>query len=406
MPPETESVATFVIQLQKSLFARLEQFTASRNWVLKVFLASLLFSVFLSGGLDLGLSDRGGYQPGYFQKIDHPLLDVGKLYGGNSHDANLNFRLTVPVILHVLGIHQPLVLPCLTVFAICLILVASCLVAYQLTQDRVCACLIALNVSATYVGSFGFIWYYDAIAISQMALAMLPRMVWWLRGILVFTAAFTDERAFVASGLLLAAYLFLPVPGVVGLIARLRQSGFAAVAAAMGLYGVARLCLMKFAGLSSPTGGNGPGMLVNQNFNYLHAAIWFALEGGWLLFGLALIALVINKERLAAAGLILAALGFLGFTLMIGDVLRSTIYIFPLLFVSLTVLSRNESIPNLRTYCLIAFLLSALAGNYNVYLGKITWFQPLIVHGLQVAGQAIYGAIYHFLPHTMPPPGA
>ena len=98
----------------------------------------------------------------------------------------------------------------------------------------------------------------------------------------------------------------------------------------------------------------------------------------------------------------LVSLGSLVFGLMIGDVMRSTIYIFPLLFICLEIVHRNEKLPWLRTYCLIAFLISALGGNYNVYLDKITWFQPLLIHWMQSLGQALYDCIYSFLPHTMP----
>lgn len=400
MPQPKALVSNLLKRLHTRIMLLLEQFTAGPNWVLKIFLAGILFSIFLSGGVDLGLASRS-YPESYFQKIQHPLLDVAKIYGLNSHEANINFRLTIPVIFHFLGIHQRWSLPLLTIIAICLILVITTLIAYQITRDRVSACLIALNVAATYVGSFGFIAYYDAIALCQVALAALPSMPWWGRGFLVFTASFTDERAFVASGFLLVGQLLVPDPKQAP-DRWLSDRNVLAIGAAMLAYIAGRLALMKFAGLSSPTGGNGPGMLVNENFNFLHPATWYSLEGGWLFYVLAVYVLFARRQFWAGTGLLLACLGFLGFALMIGDVMRSTIYIFPLLFVSLEVVTRNECQPWLRTYCLAAFLISALGGNYNVYLGKITWFQPLLIHWLQLLGQVAYDWLYDFLPHTMP----
>src|ERR1700728_2116799 len=97
------------------IISQTERFTSGRMWWVKVFLLCVLFSIFFSGGLDLGLVDRGGYPQSYFQKIDHPLLDVAKVYGLNSHEANTNFRLTVPVLFHLAGIHGFWSLPILTV---------------------------------------------------------------------------------------------------------------------------------------------------------------------------------------------------------------------------------------------------------------------------------------------------
>ena len=403
MPPENASISTILARLQNWIFARTDQFTAGRNWVLKVLLLCVFFSIFFSGGIDFGWGEHGPYPEGYFKKIDHPLMDVAKISGLNSNEANLNFRLTVPVLLHLAGIHSHESLPILTILAIGSILLATCMVAYRITGDRVCACFIALNVSATYVGSFGFIFCYDAIAICQLAWACLPGMKWWGRCLLVFTASFTDERAFMASGLLLVGYFFLPVCRG-GIFARLRQPNFLAVATAMFLYVIGRLILMKVVGLSSPTGGCGGGCFIHNVGHFLHPAIWFALKGGWLFYGLALIALAGNKNYRSVGVLLLATLGFLGFALMIGDVLKSTVYIFPLLFICLTVVRQNETLTLCRTYCLLAFLISALGGDYNVYISKITWFQPLVVHWLQMGLQALYDWLYFVLPHTIPRP--
>jgi hypothetical protein len=46
-------------------------------------------------------------------------------------------------------------------------------------------------------------------------------------------------------------------------------------------------------------------------------------------------------------------------------------------------------------------LISALGGNYNVYLEKITWFQPLLIHWLQSGVHVLYECVYPLLPHTM-----
>jgi hypothetical protein len=384
------------------IISQTEKFTSGRLWWLKVFLLCFFFSILFSGGLDVGSDARFSYPESYFQKIDHPLLDVAKIYGLNSHDANLNFRLTVPVLLHLAGIHSHWSLPILTFLAICLTIIASCIIACRITGDRVCACFIALNVAATYVGSFGFIFCYDAIAICQLAWASLPGMAWWGRGLLVFTASFTDERAFVASALLLVGSLLFS-GNEPNFSIRLRNPNFLAIGGGMLAYGLVRLALMKFAGLSSPTGGAGPGCLI-ANLSFLHPAVWFSLEGGWLFFLLTVGILFAQRQFGAGATLLLVTVCCLGFDFMLGDLLRSTVYIFPLLFICLNIVRQNETLPVFRIFCLLAFLISAAGGNYNVFLREITWFQPLAIHWLQSGLTVLYDWVYPLLPHTMPRP--
>jgi hypothetical protein len=400
MNPPNQPVSLLLKKQNDWIVSRTEQFASGRLWWLKVFILCVGFSILFSGGLDWGVIERGGCPESYVQKMEHPLLDLAKISPLNSHDANINFRLTVPVFFHLTGIHSRWGPPVLTVLAVCSILLTACFFVFQLTGDRVSACFLALNVAATYAGSFGFIEYYDAIALSQLALACLPKMPWWGRGLLVFTAAFTDERALVA-GLLVLVGAFFFSGGAPTLLARLRNPDWLAVAGGMAAYLAVRLVLMKYAGLSSPTGGTGPGRLL-INFDFLHPGIWYSLEGGWLFYALAVGVLFWHRQLLAGSALVLASLGFLVFAFMIGDLMRSTIYIFPLLFVCVKIVRQNESLPLFRTYCLLAFLISAVGGNYNVYLEKITWFQPLVVHWLHLAVQVLYDWIYPLLPHTMP----
>lgn len=397
---ETATVSQLLHRLNNWIITSIEQFSDSKYWWLKLFFIAVCFSILFSGGFDFGLNDPTRYPDGYYKKIEHPFFDVAKVSGLNSHESALNFRLTVPVLLYLLGVHSHWSLPILTILAICTILLVSCLLAYRITGDRVCACFITMNVSATYIGSFGLIFCYDAIAIVQLAAACLPSLAWWARGLLVFTASFTDERAFVASGILLI-WFFVFGGSRQGILAKLRNPDFLAAGAGMIAYGLGRLALMKFAGISSPTQGCGPGELF-KNLSFLHPAVWFALEGGWLFYLLAVGILFAHRQRLGAMAIIAGSLASLGFAFMIGDLLRSVVYIFPLLFMCIQIVRQNESLQVFRTYCLFAFLISALGGNYNVFLGRITWFEPLLIHWFQTGFGVFYDWIYPYLPHTMP----
>ncbi len=380
------------------IVARSENFVSGRHWSVEVVFLAVLFSVLFSGGVDDWLWKIGERYPSlYYSKIEHPLMDVSRVAMADTHDAKINFRLTVPVILHLLHIpaEEYWLLPVLTACGTCAILWISCWFTFRVTADRVCALFVTLAISSTYMGSLAFTRYYDAIAICQLLLAMLPGVPNVLRTILVFTAAFTDERAFIAAPLLLVQNI-LPHPDAPDVRPRLLNRGTSAILIGMAGYALGRILLARYAGLSSPTGRVGLAVLVD-NFPFWHAGIWLALKGGWLLVGLAFYCLWQRREFvpvIAFAGTILPVMvsGF-----MVYDVLRSTSYVLPALLVALVIIKDHEKTSLLRLYCLAAFLISAVTGNYNVWLGQVTWFRPLaakflyyVFHTLTCAGPAAH----------------
>lgn len=362
--------------LTAPVMRRAEVFVSGQHWIVEVCFLAMLFSVLFTGGVDDILYDtRVKYDLGYFMKIEHPLTDVSKDFPAYKHDAKLNFRLTVPVVLHwlPLPVREWWVLPGLTVCAICGLLVLCCLFTYRVTGDRICGLWITLGVAATYIGTFYTTRYYDAIALCQLLIAMLPGMHWFARGLLVFTAAFTDERAFVAAPLLLFADTASRPKNIWN---RMMQPSSLTVIGGMAGYCLVRLLLAKYAGLGSPMGGAGLQTLA-LNARYWHAGVWFALGGGWLLVGLSMLSLWQEGQRLEPGmfACAIAAPIFVG--LMVGDVVRSTAYALPAVLIALMVLRRHESTARLRTYCLAAFVLSVVAGDFCVFPNP--WHTPPLV---------------------------
>jgi len=377
--------------LLERLFARSENFVAGRYWTLETLFLAVMFSVLFSGGVDDRLSVASGNRwfPAYYQKIEHPLLDVAKIYPPQNHEAKLNFRLTVPVILHLLHLpaDQLWILPTLAAGGACGLILLSCVFAFKVTGDRVCGLYTALAVASTYIGSFAFTMYYDTIALCQLALAMLPGIHWSLKGFLVFSAAFTDERAWLASPILLAQALCSPGP-IRTLRQRLLAPDFLSVAAGMVAYVFGRLALEAFAGLTSPHAGTGLDY-IPQNVRFWHAGLWLALKGGWLLFWVATLCLWERRQFLALAALVLSASFSVGGGFLVEDVLRSTSYVFPAFLVALMAAGAHENTRWMRIYCLAAFVISAVAGNYNVWRSEITWFQPAAARVLHALLQAV-----------------
>jgi hypothetical protein len=381
------------------IFSRSENFVAGRYWILETLFLAVLFTVLFSGGVDERLSIASGnyWFPAYFQKIEHPLLDVAKTNPAYNHEAKLNFRLTVPVILHMLHVptDQRWILPMLAAGGTIALIFLSCMHAFRATGDRVCGLYAALAVSATYIGSFGFAMYYDSIALGQIVLAMLPGMPWPAKGLLVFTASFTDERAWFASFFLLAQTLCMP-PDSRSWRERILSADFLSVCGGLAAYVAGRLALEKFAGLGSPHEGIGFHMLLG-NFPFWHAGVWLALKGGWLLLVVAAICLWQRRLYAALAFFTLCVVGVVSAGFLVEDVVRSTAYVFPAFLLALGVAGACENLRSMRIYCLAAFVISALAGNYNVWRSQITWFQPVAARMLNhllhvISGTPIPGA--------------
>jgi hypothetical protein len=371
------------------LMRRAEVFVLGRYWLLEVCFLAMLFSALFTGGIDECLYDmRVKYPAGYHMKIAHPLADVSKVFPAVEHDAKLNFRLTVPVVLHLLRVQaaQWWVLPGLTVCATCGILALCCVFAFRVTGDRVCGLFTTLGVAATYIGSLGTTRYYDAIAICQLLGAMLPGLHWSVRGVLVFSAAFTDERAFLASGLLLAHFICSPGQDSMSAIKRVTRPAFLAVAGGMAGYCIGRVLLARYAGLSTPMADVGLEVF-EKNARYWHSGAWFALEGGWLLVGLGMLVLWQRAQQLAFWVFACAIGASICGGLMVKDIVRSTSYALPAALAALAVISRVETTSRIRTCCFAAFAISVVAGDFWVFPNP--WYSPPLVvkwlsHALQV----------------------
>lgn len=388
--------SNFLGNLLTRFLARSENYVSGRYWLLETLFLAVMFTVLFSGGVDERLSVASGNRwfPAYFEKIEHPFMDVAKGRPPQGHEAKLNFRLTVPVVLHILHVptNQFWTLPVLAACGSCVLILLSCIFAYRVTGDRVCGFYTALAVSCTYIGSFGFTMYYDTIALGQLALAMLPGTPWFAKGLLVFTASFTDERAFPASLFLVAQSLCMPPLGQ-SLLERLRRADFLAVIAGMVAYCAARLALETFAGLTSPHQGIGISLVLG-NAKFWHAGIWLALKGGWLMLAVAAASLWQRRQFGALAFCVFVTSMCVAGGFLVDDVVRSTSYVFPAFLLALMIVGASEKTHVMRLYCLAVFTISAVTGNYTVWRSEITWMQPVAAKFLHGILQAIFKTPY------------
>ncbi|MDD3151157.1 MAG: hypothetical protein PHV68_10055 [Candidatus Gastranaerophilales bacterium] len=160
-----------------------------------------------------------------------------------------------------------------------------------------------------------------------------------LKTALVFLAGFCDERAIIAS-LLIIIYDMNDNIDFKSLFRGLCGSTSLSVIAAWILYAACRILLMNIYGLKTATGDVGFHLILNQ-IHYLPISLWTALEGLWLLVILA-IAILFHKKKYIFLMMFLSSLAVITLVaLAVLDVTRSLAYMLPGLFISMKALKGN-----------------------------------------------------------------
>ncbi len=249
-------------------------------------------------------------------KFDHPLTDMNRLVPAGSHESNLTFRLTVPVIAHVLHSRKWGVLLLSAIAGIALLyFVLSA--AFSACGSKKAAISVCLAVACTWPGAAGFHesrgGYYDAVALCLVAAAFATSSS-WVGAFCLFVAAWTDERALIAAPFLMMH----------------RSWGFGWLVAAY-----AALRVLMVAGFGFPIGVAGVGWpVLAEQVQTIPLGIWSGLGGCWLMVGSAM------RKRVWFAGLVV--LSMIG-GLVVVDLTRGMTYCLPAVFVALSLLDRREA---------------------------------------------------------------
>ncbi len=300
-------------------------------------------------------------------KWQNPFADMTRLFPRASHEAKLNFRLTVPLLAKVLHLGTG---GLLALFAACGIvsLYAVLAAGYRLTGSRIAALWLCLSVGCAWPGALPFHQllggFYDAVAICLVLLAMTVRSS-PLAGLLAFAAAWTDERALLALALVF-----------------LLERNSALLAGILG-YGVARWYCAAAYGLGTAWDGTGMSVLL-KHFNVIPLGIWSGLSGGWLVVVCGLTTLVVRRKwgMTAAMGLALGAA--IASALCVEDVTRSMSYAVPAVLLGAGLVAMNETEETTERLAMTAALISVLTPMFFVQTDAMTWMLPLPLQAIRL----------------------
>lgn len=279
------------------------------------------------------------------------------------------FRLTIPVFLKFFPL-TPAAVIIVQAFVGYFIYVLTFKLTRKITKDAVVATFLMAAVAFLFFGrvayyDINFTWF-DTFAFFFLLCAMYSKnaLVIFLFSTL---ASWTDERAFVALGIVLLFHLmsgatFEGNRKVV--FQRLIRREVLSVLAAMLMYLLLRLVLMQFYGMHTPTEGANWDM-IKVTYPYLPFGIWTFLEGLWILFIIAIFLALARRELLQVVFFVLPVIVFILIAGLVSDITRSGSYLVPLVFVLLGYVSRHLDQSKLR---------------YTVLIGAaITLFFPAVV---------------------------
>ena len=370
---EDRSLESMYGTIHRRIDGGIDRILSGSHWKLKALLAILAVSLFRA------FPSYDALQTTFVEtkwsnvqvKFDHPLADTSRIFPPGSHESNLTFRLTVPILAHALHLHRTGML-IFFAFAGVLLFYLALRVAYTVSTSKKVALFVCLATACAWPGVAAFHelrgGYYDALALCLLMAAFATSSA-ALTGLFVFLAAWTDERALIASSFLV---LFCAC-GSTGGTRRLFAGRPVAVVAAGAAYLGTRAYL---AGTHSYfIGGSGIGLFVfSQQINVIPLAIWTGLGGSWILVFLGLLTLFLQRRYLAAAGFCGALAGVMGAALAVVDVTRSMAYCLPAVFVALTVLSRSEPIKQLEKLTMIGAVICLVVPTYYLEGNAGSWW--------------------------------
>jgi hypothetical protein len=312
--------------------------------------------------------------------LEHPWADPGKFRTAQEDVRlnNLRFRRTVPVLARLLNLGRTGLLFTFALAGIVLLL-GTLHTVEQVTFSRKAAFFVCLAVACAWPGEAAFHdlrgGYFDAAALCLLVAATAVSSPLFA-GLCVFLAAWTDERALLASGfVLLFAISRGPAMDWRGML----RGKPVAVIAAWTAYLISRVWLTQADSLAATNGGVGLATLVQQ-FNAVPLGIWTGLGGCWILVACAMVSGVLQRRYWITVGFC----GLLGVLMMsaaaITDVTRTMSFALPVVFLAVSLLGRGEGVERIERLALWSGAISFAIPTYYVQGSSgFWWIYPLPV---------------------------
>jgi hypothetical protein len=367
---------TFLESLYQRIEQRTERFVSTPNWKLKSVLLGIgvmLLSFF--NNFSPLYSFKDFYKATIKERKEYHIYQTVKdrsenLTGNFEYEPNIGlesriFRMTMPVIAKVLHLKRV----SLSLYAIQLVLGVLFLFLLlgfleKLMNDRIEAFFAFIGIMGLYVGSSFFIdnaSYFDFFSFFFLFLALKFYKNPLLIFIFIQLAMWNDERAFVASGLVLMWYWWYP-QYLSGEIIKVKITiPMFIIMTSWVLFLGTRWYLENKAGMIVTYLPESEYMTkLPASFNSLGFRVLWPFEAWWVLFILAGYLLWKKKEYLPLAGIGIASLTSIFSAMIVYDSTRSASFGYLTIFFALLIAKKHLSQKELRVILLLIAILCFL----------------------------------------------
>ena len=357
-------------------FVALDRFTHGPNWRIRTVLVCF-FCVALFQFPDykslyacaVTHSEHSDAYENFVRQTAHPLQ--AQHTGSGSHESNMVFRITLPLLAHVLHLNIFGVLALQLLVGLVMLWALLTLVE-RITQDRPTALLLVLGTCFTYFGSaflHDVFFYFDAFGYAILILLLLSRRPLVIYALSV-AGCFLDERVLAASLLVILWHSMRAPADVVPTLRRPAVSwAGAAVVASWFTYASLRLWLASAYHLQTDIGLVGlEAFRITLIRKYAALGFITGLESFWGLVALALLVLLARRQWALAGALVVALAPVFVGAFLVFDITRSLAYGFPVVLVALVVLAHYFTRRSLRHVALVVAAFAVLIPNYAYHL--------------------------------------
>ena len=306
-----------------------------------------------------------------FKQIINPLSPIEA--PAWSHNSKLTFRLFPVLIGKLFSLNKIGFMISLFVVGF-LIILTSFSFLISLIKDRYRSFLLTLSFSLIYAGKCSFLEFrgiFDGYAILFLLLSVFYKNSISIYFFILF-AAFTDERALIASGFIFLHYLFLENERPF-----YKNKYLFSICLSWICYFLIRYILIIYFGFKTSTGGITLNTLAN-NFELFPFSIFSLFEGFWIII-IFFYRIFFSISKFNFFLFIIMLFLVLTISYLVVDVSRSLVYGSTFIFIAISFITKHKPTLISTKFCVIVLAISFLFPCYVVAGNHISWVKPIFL---------------------------
>ena len=351
----------------ENLHKQIEKYVVRFNFLTLSFFICILTLFFSMPPFDSVIVDSTW--EAVFQQIKDPFHPIEAPVW--SHNSKLTFRLFPVFLGKIFCLNKTGYLFSLFLSGYLIILVSFSIIL-RILKNKYKSFLLTISFAFIYAGKCSFLEFrgiFDGYAVLFLLLSLYHKNTVTIY-FSILLAAFTDERALIASGFVFLNYLFVENEFSFN-YKYLRTIFFSWIS-----YFSLRYFLMSCFAMKTSTGGISLEALA-LNFELFPLSLYSLFEGFWIVI-LLLFRTVFSLNRLYFFLILSMLLISLIPSYLVIDVSRSLVFSSILIFIAIEYLMKYKQVLFSNNFCLLIMVLSFIYPCYVIGGNHITWIKPVL----------------------------